>query len=488
MKTKKKNIYITTVIQVMASAFALAVIYSMNILPSNMTLIALGSLLFLLIIKIVFDVHGKKRKRAHKFINVLSALISLTIFAVAFYGMYTFNTLMQSTGKDVKTENISVIVLADSDYSRLKDLKGAVFSIRDIINLDSTNYAIDEINDKLEEEIATTAYIDFQSQVEALYEEDAQALILNEAYRSLIEEYYTDFSEKTKVIYTVRREVPLDESVTASASVEEPFIVYISGIDTYGEISTSSRSDVNILAVVNPTTKEILLVNIPRDYYVEIDGGKGAKDKLTHAGLYGVDCSIKTIENLLDVDISYYAKVNFTSMVDIIDILDGIDVYSQYAFTDIEGHYVEKGIQHMSGEEALAFARERHHLPGGDRDRGKNQQEVIKAMIKKIVSPSIITNMTSLVKTASSGVETNLTSDEISSLVQMQLTDMASWDITTTSVDGAGANMPTYSFGSQRLYVMIPDEDTVSAAKEEINNILSSGQEQTDGESEEGEN
>lgn len=479
---KTKNIYISTVIQFMASAFALAVLYSMNILPSNTTLIVLGSLALLLVIKIIFDFHGKKRKRPHKVINVLSVLMSLTIFVASFYGMYTFNTLMQSTGKDVRTETISVIVLNDSDANDIKDLKGQKFGTRDIIDLEATNYAIDQINTELEEEIDTKAYIDFQSQIEALYDSDVQAIILNEAYRDLVQEYYTDFSDKTKVIYTVKREIPLDESITqANASVDEPFIIYISGLDTYGEISESSRSDVNILAVVNPVTKEILLVNIPRDYYVEIDGGNGAKDKLTHAGIYGVDCSIKTIENLFDIDISYYVKVNFTSVIDIIDILDGVDVYSQYTFTTTEGgYYIKKGTQHMDGQEALAFARERYKLPGGDRDRGKNQQEVIKAMISKVVSPSIITNMTSIIKTVSSGVETNFATDEISSLVQMQLTDMASWDITTISVDGTGANMATYSYGSQKLYVMVPNQDTVTAAQEAINSILTSGQEQTD--------
>jgi len=470
---KKKNRYAFTAIQFIATFFCLTALFSVNILPNNITWIIFSTLAIFLIIKIIADTKVKKRGKKIA-VNILSIIFSLIIFVGSFYFILAYNTLMQSSGQNTKIETISIVVLNNDEYKNVNDLKGKTFGIRDMINLDSTNYAINKINDKLHENIITSKYIDFNSQIQDLYNSKINAIILNEAYRDLIIETFSDFSDKTKVIYQVERKIVMDESSNQGIeTVKKPFIVYITGIDTFGNISTTARSDVNILAVVDPDNKEILLINIPRDFYVEIDGGNGAKDKLTHAGFYGVDCSVKTLEKLFGIDINYYVKVNFTSVINIVDKLGGIQVNSMYAFNTTKGGYsIKKGDQLMNGQTALSFARERYKLPGGDRDRGKNQQAVIKGIIAKISSPAIITNMNSILQSVSEGVETDLSKQEISYLIQMQLTDMAKWNVTSISVDGTGANMSTYTCGSEKLYVMVPNQKIVQNAKDAINNIM----------------
>ncbi|MGN0432265.1 MAG: LCP family protein [Lachnospiraceae bacterium] len=253
---------------------------------------------------------------------------------------------------------------------------------------------------------------------------------------------------------------------------EGTFIVYISGVDTWGTPKAKSRSDVNILAVVNTNTKKILLVSTPRDYYVPLSVSGGVKDKLTHAGIYGVESSVETLEMLYGVDIQYYVKMNFTGFVGIIDALGGVDVYSDSTFTVGDAFSYTEGINHMSGIEALAFARERHSFASGDRARGTHQMAVIRAVMDKCTSASILYNYADVMNSVSGCFTTNMSQEKIASLVRMQLNDMAQWSITSISVDGTGASKTTYTVPGKTAYVMIPDEATVQAAKEQISAVL----------------
>lgn len=254
---------------------------------------------------------------------------------------------------------------------------------------------------------------------------------------------------------------------------EGSFIIYISGVDTWGSVSAKSRSDVNILAVVNTNTKKVLLVSTPRDYYVPLSVSNGVKDKLTHAGIYGIDSSVGTLEMLYGVDIPYYVRMNFTGFVGIVDALGGVDVYSDSAFTVGEEFAYTEGVNQMSGIEALAFARERYTFTGGDRARGTHQMEVIKAVLNKCASSSILYNYADVMNSMSGCFTTNMPKDKIASLVRMQLSDMAQWNITAMSVDGIGASKTTYSVPGKKAYVMIPDENTIKQAKENIAALLS---------------
>ena len=273
-----------------------------------------------------------------------------------------------------------------------------------------------------------------------------------------------------------------DDTVTdyeAMAITTEPFVVYLSGVDNRGELTEDARSDVNILAVVNPVTKRVALVNTPRDYYVDL-AGTDSKDKLTHAGLYGVETSMATLGDLYGIEVDHYVRINFAGFIDIVDALGGIDVYCDEAFTSVgsPGYYdptdFEEGWNHLDGAAALAFARERHAFATGDIQRGINQMKVIDAMLDKIKSPALLTSYSRLLAAVSDNFVTSLSSNQITALVRMQLSDFAAWDIENYSVTGSSSSSThCYSAQGQKLYVMKPDEDSVAGAQALIQSVLS---------------
>ena len=288
----------------------------------------------------------------------------------------------------------------------------------------------------------------------------------------MIKEENNEFESKTKVIYKFSIKIKSKAKAKDVDVTSKPFTIYVSGIDTYGKITSVSRSDVNMLITVNPETKQVLLTSIPRDYYVQLHGIRGNKDKLTHAGMYGVDMSISTIEDLLDVEINYYVKVNFTSLIDIVNALDGITVYSDYTFTSIDGMHYTEGNNFMNGEQALSFARERKAFAAGDRQRGKDQQAVIAAIIKKVCSKKIITKYSSLLKSLDGKFQTNMSQNKITSLLKMQLNDMASWNVSTYNLEGVDSREYTYSGGNMQLYVMLPVTGSLEQAKTLIDDVI----------------
>ena len=264
----------------------------------------------------------------------------------------------------------------------------------------------------------------------------------------------------------------------ANKITKEPFVVYLSGVDNRGELTENARSDVNILAVVNPVTKQAALINTPRDYYVDLAGTE-SKDKLTHAGLYGVETSMATLGNLYGVDVDHYIRINFAGFISIIDAIGGVDVYSDQAFTSVgsPGYYdpttFAEGWNHLDGKSALAFARERHAFKTGDIQRGINQMKVIDAMANKLKSPTLLMSFSKLMDAAADCFVTSFSQEQISALVRMQLGDLASWDIQSYTVTGSGAkSSKCYSAKGQSLYVMKPDEDSVNEAKALIAAVL----------------
>ena len=264
----------------------------------------------------------------------------------------------------------------------------------------------------------------------------------------------------------------------ANKITKEPFVVYLSGVDTRGELTEKARSDVNILAVVNPATKRVALINTPRDYYVDL-AGTSSKDKLTHAGMYGVETSMATLGNLYGVNVEHYIRINFAGFISIIDAVGGVDVYSDQAFTSVgsPGYYdpttFAEGWNHLDGKSALAFARERHAFASGDIQRGINQMKVIDAMLNKLKSPTVLMSFSKLMDAVSDCFVTSLSQEQISALVRMQLSDLANWDIQSYSVTGSsGKSSQCYSAKGQSLYVMKPDESSVAQAKELIASVL----------------
>ena len=264
----------------------------------------------------------------------------------------------------------------------------------------------------------------------------------------------------------------------ANKITKEPFVVYLSGVDTRGDLTDKARSDVNIIAAVNPVTKQVVLINTPRDYYVDL-AGTNSKDKLTHAGLYGVQTSMDTLGNLYGVDVQHYIRINFAGFINVIDALGGVDVYSNQAFTSVgsPGYYdpttFVEGWNHLDGKAALAFARERHAFKTGDVQRGINQMKVIDAMLNKIKSPALLMGFTKILDAVSDSFVTSLSQNQISALVRMQLSDFAEWNIERYTVTGSsGSSTKCYSAKGQKLYVMKPDENSVAKAKEMIAAVL----------------
>ena len=264
----------------------------------------------------------------------------------------------------------------------------------------------------------------------------------------------------------------------ANKITKEPFVIYLSGVDTRGELTEKARSDVNILAVVNPVTKRVALINTPRDYYVDL-AGTDSKDKLTHAGLYGVETSMATLGNLYGIEVGHYIRINFSGFINIVDALGGVDVYSDQAFTSVgsPGYYdpttFVEGWNHLDGKAALAFARERHAFASGDIQRGINQMKVIDAMLNKIKSPALLMGFSKIMDAASDCFVTDFSQEQISALVRMQLSDFAEWDIQSYTVTGSGStSTKCYSAKGQKLYVMKPDDASVSKAKEMIASVL----------------
>lgn len=400
---------------------------------------------------------------------VLSIFLSILQFAGIFY-LSMANDLMDDIGgARYKIDNMVVVVRAEDSAETLQDAAGYTFGLQYVIDQGNTKRMVESVEDELGTQIMTEEYAGIPEAAQALLDGEVQAVIYNEAYTAMIEETIDDYSSKVKVLYQYGIETEIEKE---EVDISNAFNVYISGIDVAGSISKNSRSDVNIIMTVNPDTKQILLTSTPRDFYVPIPGiSGGQKDKLTHAGIYGVDASMRTLEELYGIDISYYARVNFTSLVTIVDALGGVDVESEHSFS-AGGYNFTEGMNHLNGEQALAFSRERKSFSGGDRQRGKNQEAVIEAILHKAMSPAILKNANQIIASVSDCVETNMTRNEMAEFINMQLSDPAMWDIESQAADGTGSSAACYSSGSQQLYVMIPDEAVVSAASQKMQDIL----------------
>ena len=304
-----------------------------------------------------------------------------------------------------------------------------------------------------------------------MLDEKIEAILVSSSQYAMISEEIEDFEDDTRIIYKSNHEIEKTAEVSAGDSKytiqNGIFNVYISGIDTSGSISNVSRSDANIIATVNTKTHEVLLTSIPRDYYVTLHS-KGAKDKLTHSGIYGINETVTTVEDLLDVDINYYIRVNFTTVIELVDTLGGVEVYSEYDFS-AQGYHFNQGYNYLNGAQALAFSRERHSFASGDNQRVKNQHAVIEAIIRKVLnSTTLLTRYTSILESLEGSFQTNISQNEISNLVKAQLSDMSSWTIKNNALTGTGAYSSTYSLGSQQSYVMVPNNSSVEDAIEQI--------------------
>lgn len=404
---------------------------------------------------------------------IFTGLFSVIYVLGISYLNKTFDFFGNLGGQEYTTEQYYVLVKKSSSYQNLKDLRGKSIETFDE-GIEIYQSALEKLNSSVEANVQPVDSINTLSS--DLLDDKADAIMISAVHKTALDEENETFANGTRSIHTI--EIKVKNATEANHPdiniATEPFTIYISGSDAYGTISDRSRSDVNMLATVNPNTHEILLVSIPRDYYVALHRN-GAMDKLTHAGIYGVQESMNTIADLLNIDIDFYVKVNFSTLVSIVDTIGGIEVYSDQTITPLHGggKTIQKGNNHMDGQLALAFARERKSYATGDRHRVQNQQDVLKAIIKKVTSSTVIlTKYGEILDDVSSSLETNLTKDDIAGLIKLQLKDMPSWQTGEYSLNGSDAYGSTYSFGSQQLYVMQPDQATVDAAHNYITGII----------------
>lgn len=473
---------ILAILQLILSVVFMGLIFKLDVLPTKYFIAA--SIILILLALICFLLQF--RKHAHWAGKIISFIVILVMIFGSVYVAKTMYTLGSVTKvKTYQTDKIVIAVLADDPAQSLADAEDYKFGIMAGNDRSKVDLAITQMNSNLDSEIETVEYNSYSEQVEALYTGKIDAMIYNQALDELIEEKNPGFLEKIRIIdnFKVETEV-LMEDVPDLPITKEPFIVFLSGMDVYGDLEQTSRSDVNIMACVNPTTKQVLLVSVPRDAYVEIPGiTYGEKDKLTHAGMYGIQYSIAAMEEIFDLDISYYVRINFTSLIMMVDALGGIDVESDYAFstyykqynadTDTWTYYeYKKGMNHLDGIYALAFARERMNAAGGDYQRAKNQQKVIAALLEKIKSPAFLTGYTGLLSSLEGKMDTNFTSQQLASLVKMQLNDGADWNIVSSSVYGISSEEYCASYAGSPLAVEVLDDDSIEAVKEVIDKLM----------------
>lgn len=449
-------------------------------------------LIILMVVLIVLNAVGvivQLPLRRNKAGKLIMGIVSLLLSGAMLYGVVAVNSVQSAlskiVGKMTETEITEVRVMNDNPATSMGDTKGYTFGYIADADTKNTQSILDEIS-KSFGTIKSKEYSSMTALADALYDDEVDAILINQGYVDLLTEKdgYTDFRDQTRVLYTYTTTHEVDPIVPNTSITKEPFVVYCSGIDArVDDISAKSRSDVNILAVVNPTTKQILLVNTPRDYYLPL-ARNGEMDKLTHAGLYGIDESMKVLGNLYGVQADYYVRVNFAGLVKIVDALGGVDIESDANFTcvpmetpDGNGDYTyqkysfTKGINHVNGSQALAFARERKAFADGDNRRGQHQMTVIKAIVNKACSSAVLTKYQELLKAASDAFITNMPYADISSLVQMQLGDMADWNITTYAVSGEGSTEYCYALGD-KAWVMIKDSSKVNTAKNMIQQVI----------------
>ncbi|MGO5054889.1 LCP family protein [Holdemanella porci] len=416
-------------------------ILKLEILPSNILMpvilvIILFSLILLLLIN--FCAHGLATKIIFSFLVIL---ISVAYGLGDYYLYSTASTLNTVTEQAAKSKNtVSLIVMAESTKEDVQDINGSKIGVLTNINKEGTKKSLNDIS-KQNIGYSTEKFDNVPAMLQALYEGQVDAIILNEAYRSNVSEIenYENFNNETKVIHqTVYYTKEANNSLAVSDITSKPFTILITGNDSFGALDEVSRSDVNMIVTINPLTSTILMTSIPRDAFVtevcdDYACNYGVEDKLTHTGIYGADTTKDTLENLLDIDINYIFRVNFSSMIDIVDALGGIDidvaegmaVSRFYSDSTLEG--VHEGQNHLNGKRALAYSRERKAYLDGDVQRARNQQQVLQAMFKKASSPEIITKYSNILKVVGKAFDTNMTTKEITSFIKYQLQASPSW-------------------------------------------------------------
>lgn len=470
----------------LASAFLIFQLYRSQMLEKIWLYVIIGVLALFNIIQMIVQLPLRRNKLGKFIFGLIAIVLSAGMLYASIATGSVQNAISKISGMLMQKEVTSVIVMADDPAQSIEDAGDYTFGYLKDTADDIMQDLYQQTKQQIGHEISTTSYASPAELAEALYKGEVGAILLHRGYISVLEknDQFKTFSTDTRILceYTTERQIVKDNS--QKLDVAKPFVVYCSGIDArQSDINAKSLSDVNIIAAVNPQTHEIVLINTPRDYYIPLNFN-GEMDKLTHAGIYGIDESMAVLSDLYGVDIDYYVRVNFNGLVNIVDALGGIDVDSEYEFTTRkmvipdetgEDFYWDsfsftEGTNHLNGRQALAFSRERYSFALGDIQRGKNQMAVIKAIVSKATSPSVLSNYRDLLHAVSDAFITNLTYDDIAALVKMQEKDMSGWHISSFTVSGESGAEDTYT--GAYAYVMYQDPELIAEAKDMIANVI----------------
>lgn len=411
---------------------------------------------------------SKKSKKKTRILLMIGNVLNI----IAIFSIYQFIELTNRMNETSATSHyaMSIAVLADSSISEINQLNKVLAPLE--LDEDNILKFMDEIKQKQNKTLEVEKNHSYLDSYNSLINGEVEAIVLNGAFENIIETEHPDYLSKIKKLYVKK----ITKKVSGpKINKGDSFNIYVSGIDTYGPINEVSRSDVNIILTVNTKTKKVLITTTPRDSYVPIAlGGNDQKDKLTHAGLYGVDASIKTLENLYNIDLNYYVRLNFTSFLKLIDYLGGVDVDNDKAFTaKHNGQYYAAGRIHLNANQALGFVRERYALSDGDRDRGRNQQKVITAIIRKLTSAEALTNFNDILQGIQDSIQTNMPFVTMMNLVNSQLETGGLYSVESTDLTGVGSmDLPSYAMPNSKLYMMEVDENKLQSIKDAMKAIM----------------
>ena len=453
---------------IVLTCFLLFLIFRYHILAVSYFNLILAAIMVFIALVALFLISNRKAKK----LTLIMLLLSIVASSLALVGVHQFVSLANhlNATSNYSSYSISVAVLADSEIGNVSQLSSVTAPTK--TDAENIKKLLDDIKTSQNKDLKVEDSSSYLAAYKSLLAGETKAIVLNSVFENLIEQEYPDHAQKIKKIYTKE----LTKTVEApKSSQNKAFNIYISGIDTYGPISSVSRSDVNIIMTVNQETKKILLTTTPRDAYVPIaDGGNNQNDKLTHAGIYGVDASIHTLENLYGIDLNYYARLNFTSFLKLIDLLGGVDVNNDQEFTSLHGNYhFPVGNVHLDSEQALGFVRERYSLANGDGDRGRNQQKVISAIVQKLTSAEALKNFDDIMQSLQDSVQTNMPPETMVSLVNAQLASGGKYTVITRDLKGTGRmDLPSYAMPDSNLYMLEVDPNSLETLKVEIKDIM----------------
>jgi len=470
-KNKKASKESDNIYEIVITGLTALLFIALFIVLITIKIIPMKYIIFLMTSLLIVDTASlimlwKKKKIWIKVVTIASSILKF-LFLILIVIVYnkTNKTIDKLTNSEYEVTHYAVIARKE-DSDDILDYNNKIMSV--IENMDYIEQAVAKVEERVAVIVKESG--SFAAIIEQLMVKDSELILIKESYLDILEEAQSDTINHIKIIYTFEIKNKIKDIKKEVDMTLKPFTILISGIDTYGPIGNVARSDVNILMTVNPKTYEILLVHIPRDYYIPFSN-HGMKDKLTHTGVYGVEVTVSTLENYFGIDINYYIRINFNTLIKIVDILGGIEVNVDVTFSNL-GETYTKGINNMDGKRALIFSRSRKMLYGGDRDRGRNQQKVLTALINKASSPKIIANYSSVLEIMGESFTTNMSSEEIKNFINFELNKLPKWNIKSISVDGSGIEpIGTPFFPDTAVYMMEPDIKTVKTAIKEINKL-----------------